>query len=465
MNYQELFSRYGRSEEPARVALIGVGQFGRTLLMQSRRMDSLELAAMCDLKVENLIATCREADLGEDCYAIAESPSSALRSFEAGKVVLTEDPHVAISLPVDAVVEATGNAEAGAKNALTAIDQGRNLVLVTKETDSAVGPILAHKARQAGLVLSQVDGDQPSLLLGLLSWARALGLEVSCAGKASEYDFVLDPDTATVRAEGFEGLASFDPNLWSAEAGAIGELLRQRAESMSNLPQRTPPDYCELCIVANASGLKPDRPEMHAPVARTVELPDLFRPRESGGILGGAGRLDIFNCLRRPDEISFAGGVFAVLLTPDAATGRLFKSKGIPVSDCDSYVLVYNPTHLLGVEAPLSILVPQQLGLATGSSVVKPVCDLGIRAAHDLPAGALLQDKGSHHRIEGTDALLLDYAALADHAPVPYYMASGHHLKYDVCAGEVITMGVLSPPRDSLLWKLRAEQDHFFQSM
>jgi len=459
MNYQELLARFSRSEEPARAALIGVGQFGRTLLMQSRRMESLELAALCDLEAENLIAACREAGLDEDQFAIAESPSSAARHHDAGKIVLTEDPEVAISLPVDTVVEATGDAEAGARNALSAFAQGRNLVLVTKETDSAVGPILAHKARQAGLVLSQVDGDQPSLLLGLLSWARTLGLEVSCAGKASEYDFVLDPASSTVRAEGLDAVAPFDANLWSVSSGDTAELVRRRAEGLSALPQRTPPDYCELCIVANASGLKPDRAEMHAPVARTVELPNIFRPREVGGLLEGGGCLDIFNCLRRTDEISFAGGVFAVLKTPDSATGALFKSKGIPVSDCDGYVLVYNPTHLLGVEAPLSILLPQQLGLSTGSGSVNPVCDLGIRATGNLSAGTLLEAKGHHHRIEGTNALLLEYAALSDSAPVPYYMASGHRLLCNVPEGEIITVCALERPGESQLWSLRAEQD------
>ena len=44
-----------------------------------------------------------------------------------------------------------------------------------------------------GLLL--VNGDQPRNLLDLYSWGKILGLEIVAAGKASEYDFVWNPDT------------------------------------------------------------------------------------------------------------------------------------------------------------------------------------------------------------------------------------------------------------------------------
>ena len=83
-----------------------------------------------------------------------------------------------------------------------------------------------------------------------------------------------------------------------------------------------------------------------------MELPSVFRPAEDGGILGRPGVVDVFACLRRPDELSFAGGVFVVVETPDRATGLLLASKGIPASKDGRYLLLHNPIHLLGVEAP-----------------------------------------------------------------------------------------------------------------
>ncbi len=64
--------------------------------------------------------------------------------------------------------------------------------MVSKEADSVVGPYLSQRANKAGVVATPVDGDQPSLLIGLLCWARLLGLNVVAAGKSSEYDFVYD---------------------------------------------------------------------------------------------------------------------------------------------------------------------------------------------------------------------------------------------------------------------------------
>ena len=84
--------------------------------------------------------------------------------------------------------------------ALAAIEAGRHLVMVTKEAECIIGPILAHRARQKGVVHTPVDGDQPSLLIGLIGWARVLGLPIVAAGKSSESDFVWDPEAGTVTA-------------------------------------------------------------------------------------------------------------------------------------------------------------------------------------------------------------------------------------------------------------------------
>lgn len=66
-----------------------------------------------------------------------------------------------------------------------------------KEVDSVVGPGLSLRARQNNVIVTPVDGDQPSLLMGLITWAEVLGLDIVAAGKASEYDFVFDPENET----------------------------------------------------------------------------------------------------------------------------------------------------------------------------------------------------------------------------------------------------------------------------
>jgi predicted homoserine dehydrogenase-like protein len=456
MNYQTLLAR--GDKRAIRVGLIGVGQFGMTLLAQSRRIADVSLCVLCDTRVEPVIAACEAQGFGKDALVNASSRAPALEALERGRIVITDDSALATSLPLDVIVEATGDAEAGARNAIGAIDNGSHLVLVTKETDSVVGPVLGRRARAAGLTLTQVDGDQPSLILALLSWARTLGLEIICAGKASEYDFVFDAAAGEIVADGVACPVSDPAHLWACPAPDLPALVAERARVLETLTQRSVPDFCELCLVANGSGLVPDRADLHAAVARTVELPDIYRLQESGGVLGAPGRLDVFNCLRRADEVSFAGGVFATVALPDRNTGRLFQEKGIPVGADHDTALIYNPTHLLGVEALMSVLVAARLGIATGSDDVRPVCDLAARARVDLPAGSVLSE-GRRHAIEGVAPNLIAATPAASGSPIPYFMASGRRLTRAVAGGELIAFDAVEPAADSLLWRLRSEQD------
>lgn len=456
MDIETLLAR-GGGTAPTRAALIGVGQFGRTLVMQSRRMPLLDVRVLCDLDVERVRAACRSAGYGDDQITVAADRRAGEAALAAGHIVVTDDPELAIGLPVDVVIEATGNAEAGTRTCLAAIEAGRHVVLVSKETDSVVGPALTRRATRAGLVMSQVDGDQPGLLLALLSRARTLGLRVAGAGKASEHDFVWSPATGRVQAAGLPHAAPFDPALWTGDDMAA--LLAARAEALAAIPQRTPPDFCEMCLVANASGLMPDRPELHAAIARPLELPEAFRGAEHGGVFAADGCLDIFNCLRRDDEISAAGGVFAVLECPDEETGALFRDKGIPVSRDARHVLVYNPTHLLGVEAGMSALVPHRLGLSTGAQAQRPVADVTMIATRDFAAGEVLVDAGHHHRIDGIDPRLTPAEPLGDDAAVPYFLAVGRPLTRAVAAGTAVRCGDVDLPADGTLMALRREQD------
>jgi predicted homoserine dehydrogenase-like protein len=214
-------------------------------------------------------------------------------------------------------------------------------------------------------------------------------------------------------------------------------------------------------IVANHTGLMPDIPAMHAPVARTVELPSLFRPAAEGGLLAGTGRVDMFNCLRRPDELSFAGGVFVVVETPDPHTGKLLAGKGIPASPDGRYVLLHNPVHLLGAEAPMSALSAAVLGTTTGTDDVRPRVDLVARASRDLEPGETLA-MGARHVIDGFEPLLMPARPLGDAEPLPYYLATNGTVLRRVAKGEIVTGADVAIDQDGPLLRLRREQDRVF---
>ena len=310
MNYEALFGTQGK--KIVRAALIGVGQFGTSLVVQTQSIPSLEIPVLCDQDIQRVLALLNSIGLTSDDIRVCESEADAVGAFAKGQQVVARDASLLMRLPIDIVVEATGSPEAGAANGAAAINNGKNLAMVTKETDSVVGPILNEAARQAKLVYTPVDGDQPSLLIGLISRARALGLEVVAGGKSSSYDFIHDAEHGTVTRDEETVDAPEFADLWHLRHGVVAAVLAQRAELLPSLPRRIVPDLCEMGLVANATGLKPDRADFHAPIARTVELPQIFCPKVNGGILEEPGIIDVFSCLRREDEASFAGGVFVV---------------------------------------------------------------------------------------------------------------------------------------------------------
>lgn len=455
--------RTSSSDTQVSVALVGAGEFGRTFLSQSRLVPGLRTPVACDRDAERAIACFVSSGIGRADVVVCDAEADALRALELGKRVVIEDADLLHGLPIDLVVEATGDPEVAATVAERALAHGKHVAMVTKEADCVVGPVLARRAAASGVVHTPVDGDQPSLLIGLLSWSALLGLEIVVAGKASEYDFVIDPAARILSSQGkVVELADFAA-FWESGKRTGRQLIQERRALLDGFWHRTVPDLCEMTIVANATGLVPDTPALHAPVARTVELPDLFGPQAEGGLLMHTGILDIFNCLRRPDELSFAGGVFVVAQTPDAKTGRLFKEKGLPVSADDSRVLIHNPVHLLGAEAPVSVLSACRAGRSSAGGDVRPRIDLVGRVNRAMPKGAPLQI-GWRHAIDGIDAEMTPARALGGDTPLPYYLLAGAVTRCEIGAGEIVTLDMVEPPRNSVLWRLRREQDEMFHT-
>jgi predicted homoserine dehydrogenase-like protein len=441
--------------------LVGAGEFGRTFLSQVRHMPGVNARVACDRDVSRAVAAFQAIGIDRADISVCENHGAAMAAFESGGAVVVGEAGILAGLPIDVVVEATGHPESAAGIAELAINGGKHVVMVTKEADSVVGPLLDHRARQAGVVYTPADGDQPSLLIGLVAWCRLLGLEIVSAGKASEFDFVFDPGTGELSTQGrmlhLPGLA----DLWVASGGNAARVVAERARLLDMLWHRTAPDLCEMTLVANATGLSPSRPELHAPIARTVELPDVLAPASAGGLLSEGGVLDIFNCLRRPDEMSFAGGVFVVARAPDAETGRLFRDKGIPVSADGERFVIGNQVHLLGAESPMSILSACRAGKSTAGDDVRPRIDLTGRTTRTISAGTRFE-LGWRHAIDGVNAEMTPARALGDQAPVPHYLLPGAVARVDIPAGCLITGAMVEAPAQSTLWRLRAEQDALF---
>ncbi|MDT0475075.1 homoserine dehydrogenase [Streptomyces sp. DSM 41014] len=448
MNLHHLFADSpGRT---VRYALSGAGGgFARTLLAQSRLMPGLAPAVLCDRDLPRLRALLVELGHHDDELAECHDTAAVSAAVDAGHLALVADASLLTAAAWDILVEATGSPADGLAMAERALRAGRHVAMVSKEVDSVAGLHLAALAEERDLVYTTADGDQPANLIALITWAELLGLDVVAVGKSTEYDLVLDPDTGrltqldtTVDAPDLAGLLELGDDVRATVAA--------RARAVAALPTGATADYCEMAVVATNTGYRPDTELMHYPVARIAELADVYRPVDEGGILTRTGVVDVFSALRLPGEASFAGGVFVVVRTGDPVTWELLRAKGHVVSRDGRFAAVYLPYHLMGVEAPVSLLSAVLHGRPSGGTAARAHAVLAGRARTDLPAGTVLGMGGHHHDVTGVQAVLLR----GEDAPgdvAPLYLAAHTTLARPVAAGDLLRLDDLADADAHLL--------------
>ncbi|HET6467875.1 MAG TPA: Gfo/Idh/MocA family oxidoreductase, partial [Geminicoccaceae bacterium] len=185
MNLHSMLLERQAEDRPVRVGLIGAGKFGSMYLAQVLHTPGTQLLGVADLGVERARAALRRTGWPAERYA-ASSFADALGS---GRTFVTDDGAALIGADgLDVVVDATGNPAAGIRHALACIEHGRHIVMVNVEADVLAGPLLAERARAAGVVYGMAYGDQPALICELVDWARACGFEVICAGKGMNFE-------------------------------------------------------------------------------------------------------------------------------------------------------------------------------------------------------------------------------------------------------------------------------------
>ncbi|MBZ6075142.1 NAD(P)H-dependent oxidoreductase [Microvirga puerhi] len=459
MNYH---AYYSKAKCPVETCIVGAGGFGQSFLSQAQRVPLMNARVAVDLTAESAALSLKGAGIEARRIHNCTSAKDARIAWDRGDYIAASDFALVADLPFDVVVEATGRPVAAARHALIAIEANKHLALVTKELDSVIGPGLKALAQDRGRIVTTVDGDQPSLLIGLATWAEVMGFQIVAAGKSSEYDFVFDPSSRQLSSN---GRLADDIDLarhWDLGNHDVREILSARHAAISGFPQRAVPDLCELMVVANATGLQPDRYDLHAPLARISEVPTIFSQRDAGGILTGTRRLDVFHCLRKPDEISFAGGVFVVVCCDDANSWDILAQKGHIVSRTAETAMIYLPRHLLGLEAATSILDAAIHHASGYGADYQPRYDLVAVATEDLSAGTVLSMGGHHHTISGVTAEFRPAASLSSRAPAPFYLAADCKLTAHVNKGEEICVGQLELSEESPLLQLRRKQDMRF---
>ena len=378
---QELAAR-AESGRPLRVGVIGAGKFATMFFSQARRLPGLHLLGVVDLDRDKAVQAFQRAEWPAEQFA-AGGVQEALRK---GSTWLSEDSEALLSAEgMEVIVEATGDPVAGIAHALRAIEHGRHLVMVNVEADVVAGPLLARRARRAGVVYSLAYGDQPALICELVDWARCSGFEVVCAGKGTKYlprYHASTPDTVWEHY-GFN------------QAKVAGGELNPR---MFNSFLDGTKSAIEMAAVANATGLQPQPEGLKFPACSRDKLPEICRPRSSGGSLSHAGTVEVVSSLERdgrPVLRDLRWGVYVTFAAPNDYVKECFAEYGLQTDASGRYAALYRPVHLVGMELSVSVLKAGLAGEATGCPRVF-AGDVVATAKRNLSAGEVLDGEGGY---------------------------------------------------------------------
>lgn len=278
--------------------------------------------------------------------ATALNAASIGDALKHGKVYFTDDPHAVIASPdVDIVIDATGQAAAGIGHVLACCEHGKHIIMVNVEADALAGPLLARRAREAGIVYSLAYGDQPALICEMVDWARAAGFEVMAAGKGTKYlpEFHTSTPDTVWPYYGF-----------TAEMVAAGDFNAQMFNSFLDGTKSA----IEMAAVSNATGLLPSPSGLHFPPCGVDDLARVLRPREDGGILHHRGQVEVISSLERDGRPVFRDlrwGVYVTLAADSDYVRRCFKEYGLVTDPSGNYTAMYKPYHLIGLELGISV--------------------------------------------------------------------------------------------------------------
>ena len=382
MNLYDSLRAKEAADRPVRVGIIGAGKFASMFLAQARVTPGLHIVSVSDLDLERARDTFRRAGWPEE----QTNAASFAEAFGKGSTYLTEDAGALIAADaMEVVVDSTGDPIAGIRHALACFAAKRHIVMVNVEADVLAGPLLARRAREAGVVYSLAYGDQPALVIELVDWAQTSGFEVVCAGKGTKYlpayhsstpdtvwsDYGLTPDQA---AE-----SRMNPKMFNSFLDGTKSAI-------------------EMAAVANATGLRPPPDGLQFPPCGTDTLPEILKPSSEGGVLPHEGTVEVVSSLNRDGsevERDLRWGVYVVFEAPSDYVAHCFREYGMVTDSSGRYSALYRPYHLIGLELGISVASVALRGEPTGAPH-EFVADVVATAKRDLAAGEVLDGEGGY---------------------------------------------------------------------
>ncbi|MDJ0958189.1 MAG: Gfo/Idh/MocA family oxidoreductase [Arenicellales bacterium] len=439
MNLSQRLKRREQDNNPIRIIVIGAGKFGCMFLAQAVRTKGMHVAAIVDIDIQR----CRESLKRIGWISDRFGANNLQQAIEHRSTFITDRIESVVSHElIDVVIDATGNVSASVDHVLMAMDAGKHIVMVTVEADAVVGPILADKAKKAGVVYSMAYGDQPALICELVDWARSCGFEVTCAGKGTKYlpeYHKSTPDTVW-QHYGFseQQVASGDYN-----ARMFNSFLDGTKSAI------------EMAAVANATGLHPHTDGLVFPPCAVQRLAMTCVPKTAGGVLEHSGTVEVVSSLYRDGseiEHDLRWGVYVTFETDSSYVQRCFQEYGALIDPSGRYASLYRPTHLIGLELGYSVAKAVLLGEATGVPI-EFNADVIAVAKRDLNVGERLDGEGGY-TVYGR---LVSAERSLEQDGLPLGLANDLTVTSPVHAGQVVCWNDVTSPAPNTVFNLRQQ--------
>ena len=412
---------------PIRVALLGAGFISQGLANHIvHTTPGMRLVGVFNRHPQRAFDLCKYA--GVEGVVGPATQQEADLAIREGKIVATDDAYMlARSTGVDVLVDVTGSVEFGARVALEAFRNKKDVVLLNAEIDATIGPILQVYAQNHGVVLSACDGDEPGLQINLYRWVKGLGLTPRVIGNIKGLQ---DPYRNPTTQKGFA-------EKWGQNPAMVTSFADGSKISF------------EQAIVANATG---------------------FVVRSRGMSRGAEYKDDVMKIAKIYDveEIRKVGGIVDYVVGTPLTKVFILAEHSDPKQQ--HYLSLYKmgdgplypfftPYHLVHFEVPSAIARVALFRDSVAKPLGGPVVEVCAVAKRDLRCGEVLDDYGMYM----TYGEAVNSQEMCSNHYLPEGLVEGCVLTRDIPKDAVITYEDVILPPNRLADQLRAEQYRHFR--
>jgi predicted homoserine dehydrogenase-like protein len=415
------------SGRPIRVGLVGAGEMGTDIVSRIAHMRGITVGAISELKPGAAARSVEIAYGSADRVSEVATAEAANAAMERAGIAVTDNVEALLGAGlIDVVVDATGIPAVGAEIGLRAMEQGKHLVMMNVEADVTIGAYLRAEADRLGVVYSLGAGDEPSSCMELVEFVSAMGHRIVCAGKGKNNPLNIDATPAEYLDE-------------ATRRNMNPRMLVEFVDGSKTM--------VEMAAIANATGLIPDRPGMHGPVAGREALNKVLIPQAAGGVLSsGEGRVDY------TVGQGVAPGVFVVAEMDHPRIRE--RMEDLKMGE-GPYFTFLRPYHLTSLEVPLTCARAVLYGKADMVPLPRPVAEVCAIAKKDLAPGETLDQIGEYcYR-----AWIMEAAEARAAAAIPCGLLAGARVLAPIRKGDLISTANAAVQPDSRIAALRARQD------